>query len=194
MNLQRSDSRKLIVAEGVRQHRRNVNKGTSGSRRHCFCVFVCLLFCVLLLRPCQPCTFMPRRMERCTHRVGADRAWASSKVRTVASGARTQCPSIRGSATRSRTSSATPELRESPSYQSSKFGSRVGGARTRGFDGEDGPPEFSGLRMQRRRAARMKVIRLEKALEVLQDSGPEIEGLKNALKKARESARSSSLC
>ena len=36
----------------------------------------------------------------------------------------------------------------------------------------------------------MKVVRLEKALEVLQDcSGPEIEGLKSALKKAREAAR-----
>ena len=30
MNLQRSDSRKLVVAEGVRQHRRNVSRGTSG--------------------------------------------------------------------------------------------------------------------------------------------------------------------
>ena len=36
----------------------------------------------------------------------------------------------------------------------------------------------------------MKIVRLEKALEVLQDcSGPEIEGLKSALKKAREAAR-----
>ena len=42
---------------------------------------------------------------------------------------------IRGSATRSRTFFAT---RESTSFQSSEFGSRVGGTRTRGFDGEDG--------------------------------------------------------
>ena len=36
----------------------------------------------------------------------------------------------------------------------------------------------------------MKVIRLEKTLEVLQDcSGREIEGLKSALKKVREAAR-----
>ena len=75
----------------------------------CACPSVCsFVFTFCIL--CQPCTFMPSR------------GWND---------ARTQCPSSRG---RSRTSFAT---RESTSHQSSEFGSRVGGTRTRGIDGED---------------------------------------------------------
>ena len=83
------------------------------------------VFFVFLLHPLSAVHFHATQgMDRCSHSVGADCAWASSEVRTVASGSQTQCPSIRGSATRSRTSFAT---RESTSHQSSKFGSRVGG-------------------------------------------------------------------
>ena len=73
-------------------------------------------------------------------------------------------------------------VRESPSHQSSKFGSRVGGSRTRGFDGEDGDSSSFAANQGSH----------EKALEVLQDcSGPEIEGLKSAMSSSSAARRGS---
>ena len=97
---------------------------------HCLCVFVCLLSCVFLFASLvSRALHASQGMER-----DVPAEWASS----VAVGARTQCPPIRGSATRSRTPTPTPGHHESTSDQSSKFGSGVGGSWTCGVDGKDG--------------------------------------------------------
>ena len=86
---------------------------------------LCFLFASLVSRALHASQGMERDVPA---------EWASS----VAVGARTQCPPIRGSATRSRTPTPTPGHHESTSDQSSKFGSGVGGSWTCGVDGEDG--------------------------------------------------------
>ena len=148
------------------------------------------LFCVLLLHPLSAVHLHATQgMDRCSHRVGADWPLAPghSARRSEAARPGQGRPSQPVNRPLTKVQSLAAAL-EALGPEDSTAKTEIQAALQRAKAASTPAPRVQWTPDAAKEAARMKVVRLEKALEVLQDcSGPEIEGLKSAFEESQRS-------